>query len=109
MAEERRKARDYATATEVFSHVRKFYTDLGDRRGEANVLVKLGSIYRKQKRTGPAREQVEHAIEMYSAQDDLEGLVSAYAGLGDIYYDNNEFETALAQYNQGLSSVSPFS
>jgi tetratricopeptide (TPR) repeat protein len=103
IAEERRVSGDYAAVTEIYSHARRLYSDLGDRAAEAGILFKLGTAYREQKQTAAAHEQLQLALQQYQSQGDVAGLAHTHVELGKIALDNNDINASIEHFNLGLS------
>lgn len=102
IGEERTKDRDLSSATEIFSHAQKLFADLKDKKAEANILMRLSTMYLQQERSDTGIEQLENALEMYREQADIPGSVKAYIERGKIYKKMEQYEPALSDFNRAI-------
>jgi DNA-binding SARP family transcriptional activator/predicted ATPase len=83
-------------AQDALERALKLYRDLGDRRGEANLLNDLGTLALEQRRYAAARSQLEEALRLHQALGDQRGESAVR---------NNLARLADAQADYGLADA----
>lgn len=95
----------YDEAIDFFSRSLKLYrkiTTYKSNRGEARALYDLGLAYYHAKKLGEARVHLEKALRMMKKSNDKKGDANCHAALGDIYFEQGEFDNAEKSYNRAI-------
>jgi len=90
-------------ALEYFNQALPLKRAVGDRRGEANTLNNLGSVYNSLGEKQKALEYYNQALLLKRAVGDRGGEAIALHNIGLVYDSLGEQQRALEDYNQALS------
>src|SRR5260370_14565544 len=87
---------------EVLSQAGALYADLGDRQGEARVLLSLGRIYQHRGELDRAKKEMERALEEFVHLGDTAKVTDTYARLGRISLEMGDGEQAVGYFEHAL-------
>lgn len=76
-----RMAGDFGSAAAALDQARRSFTALGDRAGEAHVLVQRGHLLREMGRPDIGRAAFQSAVDLWTAISDQRGTAMALIGL----------------------------
>ena len=80
----------------------KLYREAGDRRGEADTLIKIGIVYSELGEKQKALEYLGQSLPLDRATGDREQEATTIHNLGSVYSDLGEQQKALEYYSQSL-------
>ncbi|WP_166352807.1 AfsR/SARP family transcriptional regulator [Phytoactinopolyspora limicola] len=86
----------------------RIYRDLGDRRGEAEVLGLLGFLSRQSDSLDEAIEHHEQALAIYRDIEDSKGEALILTDLGIVYHLAGRLDAAIASHERALETSSNF-
>jgi tetratricopeptide (TPR) repeat protein len=89
-------------ALDLFTQALPIVQEIGDRTGEATLLINLGAIYRATGQLDRALELFERAIPIQQEIGDRAGEAAALANIGAVYQATGQLEKALELYKQDL-------
>ncbi|MEZ5429159.1 MAG: CHAT domain-containing protein [Pyrinomonadaceae bacterium] len=94
---------DLDRAEELCLEAMRVFQNLGDRRGEAEIIGNLGAIFDKRNQPRRALEQYLRALPLLQAEGDRRGESSVFSNIGSTYDDLGEPFAALENYEKALS------
>ncbi|WP_157978409.1 ATP-binding protein [Nocardia aurea] len=80
------------------------YRELGDRRGEANILVNLGCVSLGTSQYGQAADLFDHALAIYGDLGDRYGQAIALLNIGEVHLETGEHTHATEPLNLSLTA-----
>jgi tetratricopeptide (TPR) repeat protein len=94
-------------AADAYEQACAIHRDIGDRRGEAEVLGSLGDTYRKLQRHDEAITRYRESLAIYQGhlegrrnRSDLEGVTAILHRLGGAYREKGDYRESVAAYDQ---------
>lgn len=93
---------EYEEATEVFEKAHTLYQELGDRRGQAEMLNNLGAVHTQEERWGDAAEVFAEARSIFESLEDKEGEGQTLGNLGTMYRYQGDKDAAVEHLKQAI-------
>ncbi len=76
----------------------KYYSELGDKRGEASTFSNLADVERMQGNFNSAENRLQQIIPLYEKCDDKRSLAIAHSNLGDIYAQKRLIASSIDEF-----------
>jgi len=92
----------FIDAIESYRRALHFFRDLSDRRGESEVLERIGDVYHLQGQWQDALEQYQAVLIIYRELSDLEGSAGIFAKIGMTCKRQGKLDRALEYYREAL-------
>jgi len=86
---------DYDEAAELFDEAHSLYVELGDAKGQAEMLNNLGAIHTQEGRWNEAAESFNQAKEIFDSLGDKDGQAQTVGNLGTMYRHQGDKENAV--------------
>ena len=93
---------EYGEATESFQKARASYQELGDQKGQAEMLNNLGAVYTQEEHWNEAAQAFENALQIFQVLDDLGGRAQTLGNLGNMFRHQGDRETAVTHLKQAV-------
>jgi tetratricopeptide (TPR) repeat protein len=93
---------EYAAARERYEEALPIYRAIGDRLGEANALLSLGDLTRKEDRYSQAWDFYEQVLSFYRTIGDHYSLARVLYRMGDWYVEQGKPQDAISLYQQAV-------
>jgi len=93
---------EYEEATEVFEEAHTLYGELGDRKGQAEMLNNLGAVHTQEERWDDGLEAFTQARSIFESLDDKEGEAQTLGNLGTLYRYQGDKAAAVEHLKQAI-------
>lgn len=94
--------RNYTEALRTLQESSKSFTEVGDLRGQCEVLNQIGNIYLERSEWETTIEYKRRALEIARQADHKRVIGSVYVNLGIIFGIRGNFELAMEQYRRAI-------
>jgi tetratricopeptide (TPR) repeat protein len=91
---------EYEEAMELFQRAHSAYVEVGDARGQAEMLNNLGAIHTQEERWEEASEAFGKAMSAFESLGDQVGQAQTLGNLGTMYRYHGDNETAVQHLKQ---------
>jgi tetratricopeptide (TPR) repeat protein len=99
------EGRMFEKAIASFHHAFAIFSELGDIREQATVLLNMGNAYNNLQRFSDSREKLERAHSMFLQAGDTLSAALALNNLADSYLGSRQFEKALDCAHRALRAI----
>ena len=86
---------EYDEAAELFGKAHALFAELGDQKGQAEMLNNLGAVHTQEERWGEAAEAFTKARSAFESLDDRDGQAQAMGNLGTMFRNKGDKEAAV--------------
>ena len=93
---------EYEEAADLFQEAHSIYEELGDQKGQAEMLNNLGAVRTQEERYDAAAEAFEEARSVFESLEDNNGLAQTLGNLGTMYRYQGDNDTAVEHLKRAI-------
>jgi tetratricopeptide (TPR) repeat protein len=93
---------EYEEAAELFRNAHTLYQELGDERGQAEMLNNLGAIYTQEERWDEASQAFNEAMSAFQSLEDEAGQAQTMGNLGTMYRYQGDSDAAVEHLKNAI-------
>jgi len=93
---------EYEEAAALFQEAQSIYQELGDRKGQAEMLNNLGAVRTQEERYDAAAEAFEEARSVFESLEDSNGLAQTLGNLGSMYRYQGDNDAAVEHLKRAI-------
>jgi tetratricopeptide (TPR) repeat protein len=93
---------EYEEAAELFQKAHTFYKEVGDERGQAEMLNNLGAIYTQEERWDEAAEAFNKAMGAFQSLEDEVGQAQTLGNMGTMYRYQGDGDAAVEHLKKAI-------
>lgn len=93
---------EYEEATELFQNAHTLFEELGDERGQAEMLNNLGAIHTQEERWDEAAQAFNQAMAAFQSLQDQVGQAQTLGNLGTMYRYQGDSDSAVEHLKKAI-------
>ena len=93
---------EYEEAAQLFQEAQSVCQQLGDQKGEAEMLNNLGAVRTQEERYNEAAEAFQQARSLFESLEDKDGLAQTLGNLGTMYRYQGDNDTAVEHLKRAI-------